>query len=70
MGVLYLNYKKQMEWLDKNFKNSWAMWTRNATLKVKYENLVILAEIARVQCVSMAACKRAFLIQNCRMTKT
>lgn len=41
------------------------MRTRDAILKVKYENLVVLAEIAKVQCVSTAASKIADSIQIC-----
>lgn len=57
------------DWGDKSFKDVWAMVTWNDTLKRKYENLVILAEIARVQCVSTASCERAFSVQNCIKTK-
>jgi hypothetical protein len=45
------------------------MITWNHTLKVKYENLLVLAEIARVQCISTASCERAFSVQNCIKTK-
>ena len=45
------------------------MITWNHTLKVKYENLFVLAEITRVQCISTANCKRAFSVQNCIKTK-
>jgi hypothetical protein len=40
------------------------MITWNPTLQLKYENLLMLAEIARVQCISTATCERAFSIQN------
>jgi hypothetical protein len=33
------------DWLDKSFKDVWSMITQNRTLKVKYENLLVLAEI-------------------------
>ena len=36
------------EWSDKNFKDLWGMITWNPTLRLKYENLLVLAEIARV----------------------
>ena len=52
------------EWSDKNFKDLWGMITWNPTLQLKYENLLVLAEIARVQCISTATCERAFSIQN------
>jgi len=45
------------------------MITWNHTLKIKYENLLVLAEIARVQCISTASCERAFSVQNCIKTK-
>jgi hypothetical protein len=57
------------DWLDKNFKDVWSMITWNHTLNVKYENLLVLAEIARVQCISTASCERVFLVQNCIKTK-
>jgi hypothetical protein len=34
-------------------------------LKLKYPNLLTLAEIARCQRVSTVTCKRAFFVQNC-----
>ena len=52
------------EWSDKNFKDLWGMIIWNPTLQLKYENLLVLAEIARVQCISTATCERAFSIQN------
>ena len=52
------------EWCDKTFKDLWGMITWNPTLQLKYENLLMLAEIARVQCISTATCERAFSIQN------
>ena len=45
------------------------MITWNHTLKVKYENLLVLAEIARVQCISTASCERTFSVQYCIKTK-
>ena len=41
----------------------------NHTLKIKYENLLVLDEIARLQCICMASCKRAALVQNYIKTK-
>ena len=34
------------------------------TFKRKYKNLVVLVEIARVQCVNIASCEKALLVQN------
>ena len=42
----------------------------NQSLHGKYENLCILVDIVRVQCVSTAQCERAFSIQYCIKTKT
>jgi len=36
---------------------------------VKYANILILADIARCQCVSTATCERAFSVQNVIKTK-
>jgi len=41
----------------------------NHTLQLKYAIFRVLANIARVQCVSIAQCDRAFSIQNCIKTK-
>jgi hypothetical protein len=43
--------------------------TWNHTLNVKYKNLLVLAKIARVQCISTASCEMAFSVQNCIKTK-
>ena len=56
-------------WLDKSFKDVSSMITWNHTLKIKYENLLVLVEIARVQCISTTSCERAFSVQNCIKTK-
>ena len=40
------------EWFDIKFKDLWGMITWNPTLQLKYENLLVLVEIARVQCIS------------------
>jgi hypothetical protein len=52
------------EWMDKSFKDLWAIITWNPSLQGKYANLLILVEIARVQYVSIDACERAFSAQN------
>ena len=57
------------DWLDKSFKDVWSMIIWNPTLKMKYENLLVLAEIARVQCISTVSCEILFLVQNCIKTK-
>ena len=66
------SYKVQAstEWHDKFFNNVWSMISWNQLLCGKYENLCILADIARVQCVSTTQCERAFSIQNCIKIKT
>ena len=64
INVFAFNLQATTDWLDKRFKNVWSMITWNHTLKLKYENLLVLAEIARVQCISTANCERAFLVQN------
>ena len=49
------------------------MWSKiswNQSLHGKYKNLCILADIARVQCVSTVQCDRAFSSQNCIKSKT
>ena len=68
----FFSYKVQAstEWHDKTFNDVWSMISWNQLLRGKYENLRILADIARVQCVSTAQCERAFSIQNCIKTKT
>ena len=58
-----------MDWSDKSFKDVWSMITWNHTLKAKYENFLVLAEIARVQCISTASWEKAFSVQNCIKTK-
>ena len=36
---------------------------------MKYENLLVLAEIGKVQCISTVSCEITFLVQNCIKTK-
>ena len=45
------------------------MITWNATLKAKYEILIVLIEIARVQCINTATCERTFSMQKYTKTK-
>jgi len=67
----FFNFKLQasLDWNNKTFKDLWAMVTWNEPLQVKYANILLLAEIARCQCVSTATCERAFSIQNVIKTK-
>ena len=45
------------------------MITRNHTINVYYENLLVSVEIARVLYISMMSCERVFSVQNCIKTK-
>jgi hypothetical protein len=54
-----------IEWMERTFGDVWASITWSPSLRLKYPNLLILAEIARCQCVSTATCERAFSVQNC-----
>ena len=67
----FLAFKLQCttEWGDKNFRDLWGMITWNHALQARYPNLLILAELAHVQCVSTATCERAFSVQNLIKTK-
>jgi hypothetical protein len=49
---------------DKKFRDLWGMITWNHALQARYPNLLILAELAHVQCVSTAICECAFSVQN------
>ena len=57
------------EWGDKNFRDLWGMITWNHALQARYPNLLILVELAHVQCVSRATCEHAFSKQNLIETK-
>ena len=57
------------EWQDKTFRDLWTMVSWNPTLQLKYSNLLAIADIARIQCVSTPQCERAFSVQNCIKTK-
>ena len=67
----FLAFKLQAttEWQDKTFRDLWTMVSWNPTLQLKYSNLLAIADIARIQCVSTAQCERAFSVQNCIKTK-
>jgi hypothetical protein len=54
---------------DKNFEDLWGMITWNHALQARYPNLLILAELAHVQCVSTATCERAFSVLKLIKTK-
>jgi hypothetical protein len=43
--------------------------TWSPSLKLKYPNLLILAEIERCQCISIATCERTFFVLNCIKVK-
>ena len=58
-----------VDWNDKTFRDLWAMVTWNTALQVKYANILVLADIARCQCVSTATCERVFAVQNMIKTK-
>jgi hypothetical protein len=49
---------------DKNFKGLWGMITWNHALQAQYPNLLILAELAHVQCVSIVTCEHVFSVHN------
>ena len=67
----FLSFKLQCtsEWRDKNFRDFWGMITWNHSLQVRYPNLLVLAKLASVQCVSTATCERAFSVQNLIKTR-
>jgi hypothetical protein len=46
------------EWMDLTFADAWTSISWSPSLKVKYSNLMILAEIAKCQCVSTATCEK------------
>jgi hypothetical protein len=55
------------EWGDNNFRDLWGMITH--ALQARYPNLLILVDLAHVQCVSRATCEHAFSKQNLIKTK-
>ena len=67
----FLAFKLQCisEWKDKNFRDVWGMISWNDSLQSRYPNLLVLARLASVQCVSTATCERAFSIQNLIKTR-
>jgi len=68
----FFAYKVQAftKWHDKTFNDVWFMISWNQSLRGKYDNIRILADIAKVQYVSTTQCERAFSIQNYIKTKT
>lgn len=68
--VFYIKLQTTTYRLDKNINIIWAMITWNATLNVKYENLLVLVEIARVYYyVSTTICELSFSVQDYTKTK-
>jgi hypothetical protein len=67
----FLAFKLQCttKWGDKNFEDVWGMITWNHALQARYPNLLILVELAHVQCVSTMTCERAFSVQKLIKTK-
>ena len=45
------------------------MITWNHSLQTRYPNLLVIADLARVQCVSTSTCERAFSVQNLIKTR-
>jgi hypothetical protein len=62
----FLAFKLQCttDWGDKNFRDLWGMITWNHALQAQYPNLLILVELAYVQCVSTMTCERAFSVHK------
>jgi len=58
-----------VDWNDKMFEDLWALVTWNSALQVNYTNILVLASIARCQCVSTSTCETAFSMQNVIKTK-
>jgi hypothetical protein len=56
--------QRSTEWMDRTLGEIWASISWSPSLKLKYPNLLTLAEIAKCQCVSTATCERAFSVQN------
>jgi len=58
----FLAFKLQCTtlWGGKNFEDLWGMITWNHALQARYPNLLILAKLAHVQCVSTTICEHAF----------
>ena len=67
----FLAFKLQAttEWGDKTCGDLWGMITWNHSLQTRYPNLLVLADLARVQCVSTSTCERAFSVQNLIKTR-
>ncbi|MCO5579228.1 hypothetical protein L7F22_033082 [Adiantum nelumboides] len=57
-------YQAYNEWKGWNFKTTWSYIGSNDTLREKYASLLLLAQIALVQCCSTDICERGFSIQN------
>jgi hypothetical protein len=55
-GSLAFKLQYTTEWGDKSFRDLWGMITWNHALQAQYPNLLILVELAHVQCVSTVTC--------------
>jgi len=62
----FLAFKIQCttKWGENHFRDLWGMITLNPALQSRYPNLLIPAELARVQHVSTATCECVFSVQN------
>ena len=67
----FLAFKLQCttEWGDKNFRDLRGMIIWKHALQTRYPNLLILAELAHVQCVSTTTRECAFIVQTLIKTK-
>ena len=68
MGLLCII---ESSWRDQASDNEhlWGMITWNRALQAQYPNLIILAKLAHVQCVSTTVCECVFSVQNFMETK-
>ena len=57
---LALKLQATTKWGDKSCRDVWGMITWNHSLQIRYPKLFVIADLARVQCVSTCTCERAF----------
>jgi len=57
-GFFAFKLQAIIEWLDKGFGNLWSHIFWSPILQLKYSNLLILIEIARIQCISSTTCEK------------
>ena len=75
-SLLLMCKVRSCEWSDRTFEDLWTSISWSHSLKLKFSNLLTLADIAKCQCVSIATCERVFLgkitssIRRNRMTTT